>query len=355
MAPAVGDGPNFRKCLIMLAYFARCGRRIGGLCIFLYHRRSETKMVFDKCAGRELMKQAERNLLDRIDRWKVAFEDKENGIKAVLAEMVWDFAAFDMAAEIVRINYDEAPSRGRLNRTLFDLLRQGYWAKMLINSRRLLEAESLNGKYGVYSLRSVLNDVEAALPKLSRKIYVEHLCQAEYDLARLEHEQDMRLRAEGVVWGDPALTKSRYAHDNFDKICGICSTDRSSDDRPQLNFLSDVKSQINSLDDLVQYVNKRVAHSASIESRRGVSLPEFDLSKAKDALRVLFEAANYLGGLFANTGMGGLAYSFHDQFEGLDVAMVSNDQLNKLRERWARFEAEVHDWSVRPAQHVNLG
>ncbi|MER9057026.1 hypothetical protein [Mesorhizobium sp. M0910] len=148
---------------------------------------------------------------------------------------------------------------------LFNLISEGYWSSLLLGTRRLLDKAPLNGPKGVYSIRSVVKDVETSREWLTRRIYVEKVLDAHYDLDRLRREQHEKLTAAkgGVIWGDPELMKSEAAHRHFDTLSGVSHLARSPDDLVDPAIFTRIEARLAALDAIAVHVSTHVAMPAT--------------------------------------------------------------------------------------------
>jgi hypothetical protein len=301
--------------------------------------------------GSSVSSQRDVNLKARIDRWRDAFRDKTTGIHRTLDDLIWKYAAFRTAIRIVKLANDKRSTEPQINQMLFELISDGYWSSLLLGIRRLLDSSSgLNGKRGVYSLRSVISDIEACRSQITRRVYVEWVCDAEYDLDRLRDENDAALRAAAragkTIWRDPALTKSAASHAQFDILSGVVEPNRQADDLIDASILSRVEVRLAKLDTIAEYVSSHVAHAGNSESRQGKTLDEFDIRDARAALMELKQVADLVGMWFADEGGSGLATFIGDQFEGLDKPLIAASERADLEDQWREIERDVATWSL---------
>ena len=126
---------------------------------------------------------------------------------------------------------EKTDTRPPLNQMMFNLVSEGYWSSLLLGTRRLLDKAPINGPKGVYSIRSVVRDVKESQSWLTRRIDVEKVLGAQYDLDRLQEQHDRLVAtADGPVWGSRELRKSEAAHRYFDVLSGVSASERNSSD-----------------------------------------------------------------------------------------------------------------------------
>ncbi len=181
-----------------------------------------------------------------IATWRDAFRDETTGIHRTIQDLLWNYAAFRTTVRIVRLANEKRGSRPPLNQMMFNLVSEGYWSSLLLGTRRLLDKAPINGPKGVYSIRSVVNDVKASQNWLTSRIYVEKVLDAQYDLDRLHQEQhDHLVAAKGrPVWGDPELMKSQAAHRHFDVLSGVSPSGRNPSDLISATVLEKIETRL---------------------------------------------------------------------------------------------------------------
>ena len=286
----------------------------------------------------------------RIAAWRDAFTDDRTGIHRTIQDLLWNYAAFHTTVRIVRLANDTRGARTPLNQMIFNLVAEGFWSSLLLGTRRLLDRGNIQGMKGVYSIRSVVKDVAACQPWLNRRVYVEQVLSAQYDLERLQQEQhEALIAAKGrPVWGDPELTKSEAAHRHFDSLSGVLPTQRSSSDLISPATFTRIEARLVELDRIAEHVSSHVAHAGNKQSRENKELDNFDIRDAHATLKQLKEIADLIGVWFANEGGAGLATYLGDQFAGLDHPLIETVELSDLEEQWRLLDREIAEWSIGP-------
>jgi hypothetical protein len=286
-------------------------------------------------------------LTPRIESWRTAFSDETTGIHRTLDDLIWQYACFRVVIRIVFIaNQKRDPDHPPLNQMIFDMIAEGYWSRLLIAIRRLLDPTDINGKRGVYSLRSVLRDIEVCAPKINRRIYVEAICDADFDLAPLEEAHREEFRKNTVAWGDPHLLRSLTAHEHFDFLSNTTSENRSEGDLLDVSILQKAELRLAKLDWIKEHVTAHLAHSGNTTSREGKILDNFGMSEARECLKELKEVADLIGMWFCSASGAGLANFIGDQFEGLDIPMIEADKIDQLEDVWREVDRDVATWHL---------
>ena len=294
------------------------------------------------------LSQREENFRKRVLIWREAFLDETTGIYRTIGDLLWHYAAFATLVKIVGLAAARREGEPAINQMLFDLAAEGFWANLLLGTRRLLDGGCLKGETGVYSLRSVISDVEACLPMLTRRRYIEVVRQAPYDYYSIELREQQRVLSLGSAsWVDNSSLISRCAHSDFDKMSGTDEASRSEGDVILPAVLQNLEKRLASLDSIGKFVSSHIAHSGNFESRAGKSLGDaFDIRESRLALKNLQEIAGLVGLWFANTGAAGLAVYQGDQFAGLDAPLVRPEQISELTKHWREIEQDIEQWSI---------
>lgn len=286
--------------------------------------------------------------VQRIKSWKEAFTDETTGIHQTISDMLWNFAVFRTANRIVFLENTKRRDEFRLNQIFFETLKQGYWYGFLAGTRRLLDRGNLNGHRGVYSLRSVLNDIKVCIPWLTREVYIKHVCDAEYDLEGLRQADYEALVAakSSAYWGDPRIAISEYAHKYFDELSDTDESNRSPNDTINPDIFERIEQRLAQLDGISDHVSTHLAHAGNLASRVNKGLDEFDLRDAEKTLQELKIIADLTGLWFARNVSGPLAHFNGNKFYGLDQPMIQTSEIKDLEDHWLQIENTIDSWQL---------
>ncbi|WP_373413739.1 hypothetical protein [Ensifer aridi] len=293
------------------------------------------------------MQERGTRLKARIRNWKEAFSDETSGIYSTLADLHWKYAAFRTAVAIIRHANDHPGKGHHPNRMLFDLIAESFWMGTLLGVRRLLDRGDLTGDKGVFSLRSVIKDVEACSGQLTRRVFVEEIADLPYDyeaIERAEYEHLKSLPPGTPVWGSTEAFTSRLRHEHFDFLSGVSAPDRRPRDKIRKEIFDRLEARLTTLDGIAKHVSTHIAHAGNSKSRTGWELSQFDTRDARSALKELTEVAHLAGGWFAYDGASELAVAQYDKFEGLDLPLISTEGIEDLERNWQRVEQDISSW-----------
>lgn len=291
------------------------------------------------------------SLMPRVEAWRTAFSDDTTGIHRTLDDLIYQYACFRIVIRIVFIaNQKRDPDHPPLNQMIFEMISEGYWSRLLIAIRRLLDPTAIAGDRGVYSLRSVLKDIEACGPKISRRIYVEAIWDADYDLDALEAANWEELREAAklgkAVWADPKLLRGRMAHEHFDFLSNATAENRSESDLLEVSIVQKAETRLAKLNSIKEHVTVHLAHAGNTTSREGKILDNFGIREARECLKELKEVADLVGMWFCRASGAGLAHFMGDLFEGLDIPMIETDKVPELEKVWREIDQEVSTWHL---------
>ena len=81
---------------------------------------------------------------DRIETWKRAFEEDDQGVLPTLVDFSWNYAAYTTIAKIVEHSPETEDGRKNLNYMVLNLLASGYWQSATLAIRRLVYCFEIN-------------------------------------------------------------------------------------------------------------------------------------------------------------------------------------------------------------------
>jgi hypothetical protein len=135
-------------------------------------------------------------------------------------------------------------------------------------------------------------------------------------------------------------------------MTGAAADKRSPDDLIPDNTLKQFDDKLASIKELYDYVNKYIAHSATLENRKGVPDEiEGALGKVLNAHKIICEMASFIGNKILFCGFGDFLsisrygpFDQFDLFEYLDEPIASKETIEKLRGFWEKYRIETEQW-----------
>lgn len=290
-------------------------------------------------------------LADRIAAWRQAFEGDDNAIVNTLVSYAWNFAVFQTVAKAVELAPEDGHGNKRLNGMMLQLLRTTYWGSAVMAIRRLVDNGKLHGKFGVASLRSILNDVRSSRDELTRRVYVEDIAKLPYDWEVLDALWWDR-HFGGVPQAPDEATRraqdpepSRQRHEEFDFLSGVAPANRTPDDLIDPTIFDRLEARLGRLDTIADHATIHFAHAGTEFSRQGRDMGQWGPTEAVDALRELVEVAELIGRWFVFTSVHDvLPTPQFNQFEHLDQPLMANDDTSALDAAWEAFAEQTARW-----------
>ena len=287
--------------------------------------------------------------------WTECLNGKDcNSIWQQIIRMTWNAAAFRIVNEARRLAPPDADGGVQLNGMVNQLLDQCFSQSHMVAIRRLTDPGGLSGKRGVFSLVSLIKDIEDFRGLVTR----EHLLEAEglkyeYEdvkLKLIEYQQQQLANGKRAYCVPQELVWGRYEerHGNIDRLCSVRVDARQRCDTIQPRMLEYLKRRLrDECDELDTHVNKFIAHGATPGSRAivGADLATPTFGHLWSAHRALCQVASFVSvHLLGGASLHPLAFPQHDQFAYVDRSLVTESNLGVLRQSWDVFDRETHDW-----------
>ena len=284
--------------------------------------------------------------------------DDRNGILPQIYTMVWQAASFRVIAE-ARSLAPHLPRGGvALPGLLHHLLDVCFFQAQLLAIRRQTDKAGLSGKRGVYSLMSLLQDIQDHRNLLTREnmlgaeglLYV-----CDYDtLHEMDTRDFQRYTPDTAEWFSldaySVAEPSQQRHRELDDLCGVHADSRSPEDTVQDTVLEGLQDAlVTPTRKLAVYVDKFLAHAATPESRADNSEEDLtilvaELWAAHAAICRVTQTVSTL--LLNDAGLGFLAIERGDEFMHFDQPLAQSDDIPRLRAAWSAYETETQNWSA---------
>lgn len=284
---------------------------------------------------------------NRIELWRHAFSGDHNSIDATLTTFSWNLAVFQTVVKAIELTPEDSDGNKPLNSMILELLRSTYWSSALLAIRRLTDRGSIDGKKGVISLRSILNDVKLHRAKLTRRVFVE-------DIAGLAYDPHSHMNGGVATAEEGGLISIPYRlspdiinmrHQTFDFLSGIDPSNRTPDDIISEKTLDRLEARISKLDDIADHATIHFAHAATDTSRQGRGIGPWGLQQTQEALKILVETAELIGRWFAYESLCAvLPVPQYDQFSHINQPLFPIDDTSALSAEWSKFSDMTETW-----------
>jgi len=272
-----------------------------------------------------------------------------------VSRMIWNAAAFRVVNES-RLLAPPAKEGGvQINGLTHRLIDNCFFESQAVAIRRLMDTYPLEGRKGVYSLAGLLDDMAAHAHLITREhVFAIEGLEYDYEAAKEAVVRHCRQR-------DPHGTSSfslparldwgriRELHEMLDRLAGVDPQARSKQDSVRPAVFAALKKKVaDRCREVSDYVNKRLAHAATPESREDIDAGEVSITLGHlwDAHEVICKVANFLDCyLLTGTSHSFLPVPQYNQFAYIDRPMVPTDQVNSMKAIWREYQQETRDWS----------
>jgi len=278
--------------------------------------------------------------------------EDENSIFNQITLMLWDTAIFRVIGESQKDKFNKNPQTPRMNRQLYSFVYRNYLHTQCAYIRRITDPNSsLTGKYGTYSLGAIINDLIIYREKLSREKYLD-LQGLPYDYSkRKDNELAFCLKQplgkgffvpEELNWW-----KIKDAHETFDRLSHSNLDKRKPSDLIDENLLVSLRDKLEDSRKIHLYVNKFIAHAATLESRSFIDIDENSLSLSDiwDTHRIIFNISNFLSAVLFSIDNMPLAIEHPNFFYFWDEPFFEEEEaFDKVRATLESYREETETW-----------
>jgi hypothetical protein len=279
--------------------------------------------------------------------------------------LIWDAAAFRVINEARALAAPAEDGGVQLNGLTHALINDCFAESQFSGIRRLVDNHSIDGARGVYSLASLLRDME----KMSALMTREHLLSAE----RLpyNYEPDKQAFLDELA-SKHATAKARFErtgtsplpsvhlplpwhfserrHQHIDALCGVAAGKRACTDTIPADLFKRLEKKLaRACDPIARRTDKFIAHAATPQSRAVVKADEMRVTLADlwAAHQAICEIGNFLGSyVLGECPLGGLAIPQYDPFTYIERPLVSKANIARLRKAWNDYQQETNGWET---------
>jgi len=267
------------------------------------------------------------------DEWKRCFIDDHYSVVKQIEHLLWNDTVFRTFNEARKLSLEEKNDDIGLNNPVINLLDEGFVASQVMAIRRLSDPNFYDPKKAVISLRRVIDDIGDSFNIFTRENYI---CFDGTAYEGLSHETD------GMNWWH-----WDKKHNNFDRLSGVSSSQRSRNDKLDNKIISLLKSELNACKDIRTYANKFIAHTSDNSGKAKLTdrQKSITLNKLDEAYKSIVKSGSFVGAvvLYKYTA-GGISVPQYDQFKNLDKPVCKTKDLSKLRTFWRDRDKEVASW-----------
>lgn len=286
--------------------------------------------------------------------------DDENSIFNQITLMLWDTAIFRIIRESQIEKFNKNPQAPRINHQLFSFIYRNYFHSQSAYIRRITDPNSsLTGKYGTYSLGAIIKDLINYREELSREKYLE-LRGFPYDYLEIQAKETAFILNHHPGKAIPIPDeldwwKIKDAHETFDRLSHTNLENRKSSDLIDENLLVSLQEKLEDSRKINLYVNKFIAHAATLESRSNFNIDEYSLSLNDiwDTHRIIFKISNFLSAILFSIDNMPLAIEHPTFFYFWDEPFFAKEEaFEKVRSILESYREETEAWMVTSTEDV---
>lgn len=293
------------------------------------------------------------NFKARREIWGKCFTlGDRNSIISQAYDMVWKAAVFKMIDLSRKLAIDKGEN---LNGMVHEFIDDCFFQSQFLAIRRLIDIDPLEGKRGVFSLRSLLEDMKGNTGLMRREFFfaVDGL---DYDYKSVEERADKyrfeQLQNGKRIFGLPRDLDASpivYRHEKIDVLSGVSVNNRTTNDAVRNEIFDFLIKRIESATEHIgNYVSKNIAHAATPESRKYDKFNETSITLAHlwEAHKTICEVISFVNTCILFEGNGGfLPVPQFDQFQNIDKPLISSDEIDTLSNEWHDFDKEARSWA----------
>lgn len=304
-------------------------------------------------------------LKEKRKLWIQCFDIEDtHSITYQLIELGWRVSSFRIINEAYRLAQKDKDGDIKINPMLHSLLYDCFFESTLVRIRRLADdkpLESPKGKYDVISLVSVINDIKEHLHLITR----EHLFQVEeieYDYSILIKKQNDYNKAQIQTDKNFYFIPQEYdpdpsieRHSIIDILSNKNRDTRAASDTMDSKVFDKLIQGIKDRTEKVKnYVDKRIAHTATKNSQSLKTIAPTSISEIVDILKALANITNFINCAILNRGeVAFLTTIDYTRLKYINEPLIDNEQVEQLIEKQRKDEKEMQEGSIFLGHHSN--
>ncbi|HPR65299.1 MAG TPA: hypothetical protein PK014_13905 [Thermoanaerobaculia bacterium] len=297
-----------------------------------------------------------KHIKSRWELWNRAiWEDKkENTILNQIYHLIWNSSIWQLINESRKYADRNADGSIKLNGILHAFIDDNFVSSQLVAVRRLIDgAYPIEGKKGIYSLISVLNDVIANVQYLTRQniFLIKEIPYYDNEVKKEFQEYIEKKVQEGekcfAIPGSLYYERTENLHKNLDRLCATNKDKRLPNDTISVDLLNSLLNRLNEVCKKIKNrVDKHIAHNATLESKAEIDPAELEvtLNDLLDAQDHICIVANFIHCFFLNEGeLGFLSIIQEKKYSYLDQPFFKKEILQHLDEKWGELRKHYDD------------
>lgn len=283
--------------------------------------------------------------------YEVILGNDRNSICQQMIRAIWDDVLFRLIIEDRSETNVSNPSEVHTNQLIFEFLIRNYIDNQVSGIRRELDHYDLRGERGVYSLYSLVKEIETCQESITREKYFEIL-DLTYDIQNATERTRLPIFITANQRAPERLTKaedialSTSMHLYFDKISGKSADTRMPNDLLSKDFFRVIDFLFREIKYICDICDKHVAHAAIPESRKLIENNYSTVTSLEiwEAHKKIFIIMNILTRLLTGGYLKPFNYSEDVFFNNWDEPLVKAQDIPSLKEKFIRFRTELNSW-----------
>jgi hypothetical protein len=297
------------------------------------------------------------------EKWLSWLDHNEpNSIDNQVYNLMWWDAVFWTLNEARKFTDSNSPSSA-ITPILAEFIDQGYLALQILSISKLLEKNSTNPRYGVISLRRLIDEIVENRSLFTRENYVCH-DGLPYDPepARQRFFAQMSASPARVVSlsteGPDAWDMSERLHTQFDKLAKTNPENRRRDDIISEDVFNALKSIFDdsAFGHVIGLRHKIFAHAADSHSRSyaRTNIDKVELGQIVQAQKNLLQLMQIVSSVILQAAnfTSAIAIPQFNHFKHINLPYVREENKRKLSTFWDSHAKERREWLQQSAKTI---
>lgn len=274
--------------------------------------------------------------------------DDPNSIFQQISTMIWDTAIFRIIVEARQSQIRKNPQDPEINGALHSFIDRNYFQSQSAFIRRLTDKSyGLTGKKGVYSVAALIKNILSYKDELTREKFFK-LRNIPYDITEVQNREKEFARKQPLGIPPELDWESIEAHQNFDRLSGTTHNNRNRTDLVAEKVFVRLQEKLASCQEITNYVNKFIAHSATPESRsiqdENTSIVTF--KHLWEAHQIIFEVAEFISVILFSEDHVALAIENPTFFKFWEKPLYEKGEIDLVRTTLEDYRKETEKWNA---------
>ena len=285
--------------------------------------------------------------------------DDINSIFQQISWMIWDTAIFRVIVEGRQVQIQKNPKAPAVNGSLHSFIDRNYFQTQVTVIRRLTDKSyGLTGNRGVYSIVALIKDIRNYRDELTRAMFF-RFRNMPYDYTEIKISEEKFLRNHPV--GEAIFVPPEFdwesiaeAHQTFDRLSITNQKIRKPDDVISDRVFIRLEEKLVACQEISNYVDKFVAHSAIPESResQNVNVSEITFEHVWKAQKIIFQVAEFLSTVFFSEGHMALPLENPYFFDYWESPIFEDSSVHRVSDALKAYRKETETWHLNGSEDI---